>query len=73
MWVPVWLAGQVAIGAVGRYGSGARNILPAWIDILVVVVFSLVIFYWAVALTMSKSETATAVAKDAQQINYQAV
>ena len=31
----------VAIGAVGRYGSGARNILPNWIDLLVVIVFSI--------------------------------
>ena len=69
-WVPVWLAGQVAIGAVGRYGNGARNILPNWIDILVVIVFSLVIFYWAVSLSLTPEEAATEVAKDARQINY---
>lgn len=69
MWVWVWLAGQCAIGWLGRYGGG-RSMLPGWIDILVVVVFSLVIFYWAVNAALSKELTSIAVAKDAKQINY---
>jgi hypothetical membrane protein len=72
VWIGPWLGGQVLIGALGRYGSGARNILPNWVDIAVVIVFSLAIFYWAVSLTLHKEGAAAAVAKDAQQIDYDA-
>ena len=59
------------IGALGRYGGGARNILPNWVDIAVVIVFALAIFYWAVSLALNEEATAAAVAKDAQQIDYE--
>ena len=36
------------------------------------VVFSLAIFYWAVASTMSEARAGEAVAKDARQIDYDA-
>jgi amino acid transporter len=71
IWIGPWLAGQVLIGAVGRYGEGARNLLPNWVDLAVELVFSLAIFYWAISLTLTREEAATAVAKDAQQINYE--
>ncbi len=69
IWMGPWLGGQVIIGAIGRYGGG-RNILPNWVDIAVVIVFSLGIFYWAVALSMSKDGAAAEVAKDAHQIDF---
>jgi amino acid transporter len=69
IWIGPWLVGQVLIGALGRYGGGA-NILPDWADIAVVVGFSLVIFHWAVRLTLSREETAKAVAVDSYQIDY---
>ena len=71
-WIGPWLGGQVLIGWLGRYGNGARNLLPNWVDIVVVIVFSLAIFYWAVSLTLTREKTAAAVAKDAQQIDYAA-
>lgn len=71
IWIGVWFAGQVVIGWLGRYGNGSTNLLPNWVDIIVVIVFALVIFYWAVHLTLTKEGTAAAVAKDAHQINYQ--
>ena len=52
IWLAPWFGGQVVIGWLGRYGGGSRNILPNWIDIAVVVVFSLVIYYWAVAVAL---------------------
>ena len=70
LWVAPWLGGHVLLGAVGRYGTGARNLLPDWVDLAVVVVFALAIFYWAVSVTLTKDETTAAVAKDAQQIDY---
>ena len=69
-WIGPWLAGQVLIGLLGRYGNGSRNLLPNWVDIVVVIVFALAIFYWAVSLTLTKEGAAAAVAKDAHQIDY---
>ena len=69
-WIGPWFGGQVLIGWLGRYGNGSRNLLPNWVDIVVVIVFALAIFYWAVSLTLTKEGTAAAVAKDAQQIDY---
>ena len=71
IWIGPWLGGQVIIGALGRYGGGARNILPNWADIAVVIVFALAIFYWAVSLTLNKDAAAAAVATDAQQFDYE--
>ena len=69
-WIGSWLGGQVLIGWLGRYGNGSIDFLPNWVDIVVVITFSLAIFYWAVSLTLTSERTADAVAKDAQQIDY---
>src|SRR6266550_5993097 len=71
IWIGPWFAGLVILGYIGRYGDGVKNIMPEWIDIVVVIVFALVIFYWAVRLTLTREGTASAVAKDAQQIDYE--
>jgi amino acid transporter len=71
IWMGPWLGGHVLLGWLGRYGGG-RNILPNWVDVGVVIVFALVVFYWTVALRLSKEEAAAEVAKDAVQINYEA-
>src|SRR5262249_22068434 len=68
LWIGPWLGGQVVIGMLGRYGNGSRNLLPGWVDIAVVIVFALAIFYWAVSLTLTEEDTTAAVGKDAQQI-----
>jgi len=68
IWIAPWLGGQVIIGWLGRYGGGSRNILPNWIDIGIVIVFSLAIYYWAVTLALSEQQAAAAVAKDAHQL-----
>ena len=70
LWIGPWILGSVIIGALGRYGTGSRSVLPNWIDLLVVIVFSLVIFYWAVAQAMPEAKVAEAVAKDADQIDF---
>jgi amino acid transporter len=68
LWMVPWFGGHVIIGYLGRYGGG-RNIIPDWIDVAVVVVFALVIFYWAIALSLSQEQTAAEVAKDAHQMD----
>src|SRR5437764_8119712 len=69
-WIGPWLGGQVLIGLVGRYGNGSRNLLPNWVDIFVVIVFALAIFYWAVNVALTKEAARAAVEKDAPQIDY---
>jgi amino acid transporter len=70
VWIGPWLIGTVIVGALGRYGDGSHNVLPEWWDLVVVIVFSLAIFYWAVALTQSPGKVQEAIAKDSQQIDY---
>jgi amino acid transporter len=60
-WVAPWLLGQAVIGYLGRYGDGASNILPEWIDLLAVIVFSLAIFYWAVTCAIAPEQVKAAV------------
>lgn len=69
-WIGPWLAGQMLIGFLGRYGSGARNLLPNWLDIVVVIVFGLIIYKWAVKSSLNDEATAAAVSKDARQLTY---
>jgi hypothetical protein len=71
LWMAPWLGGQVIIGWIGRYGGG-RNLLPNWIDLAVVIAFSLVIFYCAVSASLSQEMAAREVAKDAHQLAFEA-
>lgn len=68
IWIGPWLAGHVLIGLLGRYGNSARNLLPNWIDVVVVVAFALAIFYWAVSLSLNEQQAAAAIGKDAPQL-----
>ena len=70
-WIGPWILGSVIIGALGRYGTGSHSWLPEWVDLAVVIGFSLVIFYWAVSLTMPHDKVVTAIAKDREQIEYE--
>ena len=70
VWIGPWFGGQVLIGLVGRYGNGSKNLLPNWVDIFVVIVFALAIFYWAVNLALTREGTEAAIERDAQQIDY---
>jgi amino acid transporter len=71
VWIGPWLGGHVLLGWLGRYGGG-RNLLPNWVDVGVVIAFSLAVFYWASALRLSPENSAAAIAKDARQIDYEA-
>ncbi len=72
-WIGPWILGTVIIGALGRYGVGKHDVLGEWWDLLVVIVFSLAIFYWSVNLAMTREKVHAAVAKDSAQIDYVAV
>jgi amino acid transporter len=70
VWIAPWLGGQVLIGWCGRYGAGARNLLPDWVDIAIVIIFALSIFYWAVSVSSTKPQAAAAVERDATQLHH---
>lgn len=69
-WIGPWILGSVVIGALGQYGVGARLIIPGWWDLLTVIVFSLVIYYWAVHLTMPAEKVQQEIAKDSAQLDF---
>jgi amino acid transporter len=60
LWVWPWLGGMTVIGWLGRYGGG-DGVLGNWWDLLVVIVFSLVVYYAAVPLAMDSAAVETAV------------
>ncbi|WP_285592876.1 APC family permease [Actinomycetospora sp. NBRC 106378] len=64
-WILPWLGGILVISALGQY-DGAE-IIPEWIDLLAVAVWSLVIFYLAVAMAMPAEEVARQVEAEASE------
>jgi amino acid transporter len=62
VWLPVWLLGMGIISWQGQYSGGAvkpplnTNHIPFWWDMVIVVVFSLVIYFWAMATKLSAAE-----------------
>jgi amino acid transporter len=70
IWIAPWLGGHVLIGWLGRYGTGARSLLPDWVDVAVVTIFAILIFYWAVGLATGRERTGCAVENDAIQTHY---
>ncbi|MEJ7689403.1 MAG: APC family permease [Nocardioidaceae bacterium] len=70
-WVPPWLVGMTVIGYLGRYGTTAQKILPEWVDLAVVVGFSLAIFYWAVSLAVDTDEVRQLVDAEEDEIKGQ--
>ncbi len=69
-WIAPWLIGLLVIAWQGRYDASsifgltlvATERLPNWIDLLVLAVWSLVIYYWAVNSGMSREKVQAAVA-----------
>jgi amino acid transporter len=71
LWILPWLGGHVVIGALGRYGGG-YEVLPGWVDIVLVIGFALAIFRLAIRMSLTPGASAAAIAKDAHQIDYDA-
>ncbi|MBV9844871.1 MAG: APC family permease, partial [Kutzneria sp.] len=66
-WIAPWLLGIGVISYLGRYGDpGGDNlsVLPEWLDLAVVIAFSLAIFYWAVNCAMDSAEVRAAVERE---------
>ena len=67
-WIAPWLLGHVALGWAGRYGGGAE-LLPEWVDLAVVIAFSLAIFWRARAAASAPAAVAAAIERDAHQLD----
>src|SRR6478735_43906 len=67
-WIWPWLIGLTLIGLIGRYRKAAELLMPDWVDLGVVIIFSLVIFYYAVGLAMSPDAVHDAIETEEQQI-----
>jgi amino acid transporter len=65
-WIWPWLIGMTVIGLLGRYGKGSESWLPEWIDLLVVVGWSLVVFYYAVSIAMEPADVQAALEREKQ-------
>jgi hypothetical protein len=66
MWVWPWLGGMILIGFLGRYGGS--KVLPDWVDVATVAVFSLAVYLFAVRIAVSSSEVEAAVAAEEAEI-----
>jgi amino acid transporter len=62
VWLPVWLIGMGIISWQGQYSGGAEaapvntNNIPFWWDMLIVAVFGLIIYFWAMATRLPREE-----------------
>ncbi len=65
IWLVPWLGGLAVISFLGQYGG--IGVIPDWIDLLVVAVFSLVIFYLGVRLALPRERVQTAFEQDAAE------
>jgi amino acid transporter len=72
-WLPVWLIGMGIISWQGQYDGGAikspvnTNNIPFWWDIVVVAVFSLLIYLWAMRTKLPREEMMELVTKQAAE------
>jgi hypothetical protein len=71
VWLPVWLIGLGIISWQGQYSGGAvaapvnTGNLGFWWDMLVVAIFSVVIYLWAMRTKLPREETLLLVNKQA--------
>lgn len=61
-WIVPWFAGLSVISYLGQYDG--TKVIPEWIDLAVVAAFSLMIFYLAVQLILSRERVQAAISAD---------
>jgi amino acid transporter len=66
-WLPVYLLGMGVISWQGQFGPDNTNRIPFGLDLGVVAVFSLIIYYWAIATRLPREEMLELVNKQAAE------
>lgn len=64
-WLPVYLIGMGIVSWQGTFGDYNAGNLPLWWDILVIAIFSLVIYYWAQAVRLPDEEAREIISRQA--------
>jgi amino acid transporter len=65
-WLPFYLVGMGIISWQGQFGPNNTNRIPFWWDMLIVAVFCLVIYYWAMATKLPKEEMLNLIDRQAE-------
>ena len=68
LWAPAWLAGMLIISLLGRYGDSQLNLLPEWVDLLVVIAFSIAVYYWALRIALPREDVQRQLSQDAHEL-----
>jgi amino acid transporter len=55
-WIPVWVGGLVLLSYLGGSYVDGRGTIPFYYDMVVVAVFALIIFYWAISSCLPPAE-----------------
>jgi|HubBroStandDraft_1064217.scaffolds.fasta_scaffold05054_7 amino acid transporter len=63
IWLGVYLVGMGIISWQGQYGPENTFRIPFWWDMLIVAIFSLVIYYWAIASCQTREEMDASIAQ----------
>jgi amino acid transporter len=67
IWVLPWLVGMAVISYLGQF-TGGTGTIPFYVDLVVVAVFSLIIYYMAVALSMPADKVQAAIAAEELEV-----
>ena len=66
-WMLPWFGGLAVISLLGQYGDGL-GILPEWIDLLVVAVFSVAIFFLGVRMALPRARVQEAFRQEEAEV-----
>jgi amino acid transporter len=67
-WLPVYLIGMGVISWLGQYGPDNTFRIPFGLDMLVILAWTLIIFYWAVASALPRAEVQRLVALQSERM-----
>ena len=67
-WLPFYLVGMGIISWQGQYGPDNTFRIPFGLDFVVVAVFTLVIYYWAVAVSLPREEMLRLIAMQSERM-----
>jgi hypothetical protein len=66
-WIWPWQIGMILLGLLGNYGDGALKVLPEDLDALIIVVFAVAVYFFAVSTAQPTSEITPLVSQDLEE------